>query len=114
MNLAVLGRDVEDPDLLAPAAAIGIGAHDDGRAGLEVLFTQTVDQRLRDPEAFAFDLRWLTVGSFGSTIRYMCGFTQSNRATVPLITSSWDVSNMAWLWWANAGAAAKTPNAASA
>ncbi len=39
------------------------------------------------------------------TIRYMCGFTQSNRATVPLITSSWDVSNMAWLWWANAGAA---------
>jgi hypothetical protein len=35
----------------------------------------------------------------------MCGFTQSNRETVPSTRISCDVSNMAWLWWAKAGAA---------
>jgi hypothetical protein len=30
----------------------------------------------------------------------MCGLTQSNRAMVPSSTISWDVSNIAWLWWA--------------
>ena len=52
-------------DLLAPAAAIGIGAHDDGRAGLQCVAIEAVDERLRDPEAFAFDQRRLAVGAFG-------------------------------------------------
>jgi hypothetical protein len=30
-------------------------------------------------------------------MRYMCGFTQSKRATVPSTRISCDVSNMDWL-----------------
>ncbi len=46
----------------------------------------------------------LPSGPVVAMVRYMCGFTQSNFATVPLRTISCVVSNMAWLWWANAGA----------
>jgi hypothetical protein len=38
------------------------------------------------------------------TTRYMCGFTQSKRATVPSMTISLLVSNIDWLWCAEAGA----------
>ncbi len=65
MNRAVLSRDVEDAHLLAPAAAIRIDANDDRCAGLQVLALQTVDRRLRDPEAFAFDERRFTVWPLG-------------------------------------------------
>ena len=65
MNLAVLSRDVEDAHLLAPAAAIRIDADDDRSAGLQVLALQTVDQRLRDAEAFAFDERRFAVRPLG-------------------------------------------------
>ena len=65
MNLAVLRRDVLDADLLAPTAAIGIGAHDDRRAGLQCVAIEAVDERLRDPEAFAFDQRRLAVRALG-------------------------------------------------
>ena len=65
MNLAVLRRDVLDADLLTPTAAIGIGAHDDGRAGLQCVPIEAVDERLRNPEAFAFYECRLTVRAFG-------------------------------------------------
>ena len=54
-----------DADLLAPTAAIGIGAHDDGRAGLQCVPIKAVDERLRDPDAFAFDQRRLAVRAYG-------------------------------------------------
>jgi hypothetical protein len=65
MNLAVLRRDVEDADLLTPTAAIGMGAHHDGCAGLQCLAIEPIDQRLRNPEAFAFYERRLTIRAFG-------------------------------------------------
>ena len=65
MNLAVLGRDIEYAGLLAPAAAIGIGAHDDRRAGLQRLPIEAVDQRLRNPEALPFHERGLAVRAHG-------------------------------------------------
>ena len=97
MNLAVLRRDVEDAHLLAPAAAIRVRAQDDGRARLQRVAVEPVDERLRDAEAFAFDERRLAVGARVSTIKYICGLTQSNRATLPSTKISLDWSNMAWL-----------------
>ena len=64
MNLAVLRRDVHDADLLAPTAAIGVGAHDDGRAGRQRVSIEPVDERLCDPDAFAFYQRRLAVRAF--------------------------------------------------
>ena len=64
MNLAVLRRDVHDADLLAPTAAIGVGAHDDGRAGRQRVSIEPVDERLRDPDAFALYERRLAVRAF--------------------------------------------------
>src|SRR5690606_41560554 len=63
MNLPILRRDVENADLLAPAAAIRVRAHDDRRARLERLAAQPVDERLSDREAFALDDRGLPVGT---------------------------------------------------
>ena len=57
MNLAVLRRHVHDAHLLAPTAAIRVGAHDDGRAGFQRVSIQAVDERLRDADALAFDER---------------------------------------------------------
>src|SRR5690606_18599007 len=61
MDLAVLGRDVEDAHLLTPAAAIRIRAHHDAHARLERVRTEPVDQRLRNREPFAFDQRAFAV-----------------------------------------------------
>ena len=65
MYLAVLSRDVQNADLLAPAAAIGVGAHDDRRAGHQRLPVEAIDERLRDREAFAFHQHRLAVRAFG-------------------------------------------------
>src|SRR5512134_2417015 len=65
MNLAVLRRDVLYADLLTPAAAIGVSANDDGRAGLQCISIEAVDERLRNPETFAFYERRLAVRARG-------------------------------------------------
>src|SRR5690606_11785929 len=65
VNLAVFGRDVEDADLLTPTAAIRIGAHDDGGAGLQCLALEAVDERLRNADSLALYQRRLTVRARG-------------------------------------------------
>jgi len=55
VNLAVLGRDVEHADRLSRPRAIGIGTHDNRRAGFEIVLLEAIDERLRDGEAFTLD-----------------------------------------------------------
>jgi hypothetical protein len=65
MDLAVLGRDIENAHLLAPAASIGIHAHDDARTGLQRLAAQAIDERLRNRKPLAFHQCRLAVRTRG-------------------------------------------------